>query len=75
MSTVDKELIRALGGPTRVAELLGFDSGGPQRVSNWSARGIPARVKLSRPDIFLTPLNQVLERYGPGTQQAEAEAA
>ncbi len=51
----DAELIRALGGPTKVAELLGYDKakGGVQRVQNWLERGIPPRVKLDRPDLFL----------------------
>lgn len=61
----DKELIESLGGPTRLAELLGFDKakGGVQRVQNWMTRGIPAREKLARPEIFL----QQLGRAGPGT--------
>lgn len=48
-------LIQALGGPTRVAELLGYDkrSGGVQRVANWARRGqIPPRVQLDHPHIF-----------------------
>jgi len=49
-----RTLIQSLGGPTRVAELLGYDKqrGGVQRVANWQARGIPAEVRLERPDIF-----------------------
>lgn len=51
----DSELIEILGGPTRLAERLGYQkAGGVQRVQNWKARGIPARVKLDRPDLFLT---------------------
>lgn len=51
----DKDLIRSLGGSTRVAELLGLDktAGGVQRVHNWKKRGIPAQVKLNHPQIFL----------------------
>lgn len=50
----DKELIKHLGGPTKVSRLLGFpDLGGPQRVSNWLQRGIPAKVKLDHADLFL----------------------
>lgn len=54
----DAELIRVLGGPTKVAELLGFDKadGGVQRVQNWLTRGIPAAMKLKRPDLFLAPV-------------------
>jgi hypothetical protein len=52
----DSELIRHLGGPTKVAELLGYDkgAGGVQRVQNWIERGIPPRVKLQHPGVFLT---------------------
>lgn len=50
----DKALIETLGGPAKVAELLGYDKdGGAQRVHNWITRGIPARVKISHPEIFL----------------------
>jgi hypothetical protein len=51
----DKELIEQHGGPTKLAETLGYDktSGGVQRVQNWMSRGIPPRVKLSRPDLFI----------------------
>lgn len=50
----DAALIRSLGGPARVAELLGYDKakGGIQRVQNWLTRGIPPKVKLERPDLF-----------------------
>lgn len=52
MST-DAETIEALGGPAKVAELLGYDKdGGTQRVFNWMSRGIPSKVKLQRPDLF-----------------------
>jgi hypothetical protein len=51
----DKELIARLGGPTTVAELLGYNKhGGVQRVQNWITRGIPAKVKLANPSIFQT---------------------
>lgn len=54
----DKETILSLGGATKVAELLHYDtkSGGAQRVQNWLTRGIPAEVKLERPDLFLADL-------------------
>ena len=51
----DLELITQLGGPAKVAELLGFDkSTGTQRVFNWTKRetGIPAQVKLDFPKLF-----------------------
>lgn len=49
-----RTLIRSLGGPTAVCELLGYDKkkGGVQRVANWQWRGIPSDVLLERPDIF-----------------------
>ena len=51
----DAQLIDDLGGPVKVAELLGFNpSIGPQRVSNWRARGIPAAIRLKHLDIFGT---------------------
>lgn len=51
----DAELIDHLGGPAKVAELLCYDKskGGVQRVANWKGRGIPPKVKLQRPDLFL----------------------
>jgi hypothetical protein len=52
--TNDKQLIEDLGGPAKVAELLGYKKhGGVQRVHNWTLRGIPAAVKLAHPEIFL----------------------
>lgn len=51
----DKELIEHLGGPTKVCELLRYDKskGGVQRVQNWITRGIPPRVKVEHPSIFM----------------------
>ena len=49
----DRTIIVALGGSTRVAEMLGLKS--KQRVQNWMTRGIPAEVKLQYPHIFLNP--------------------
>lgn len=52
----DKKLIDDLGGPATVAEMLGYTKhGGVQRVTNWCTRGIPAKVKLERPDLFPNP--------------------
>jgi hypothetical protein len=51
----DRQLLERLGGPTRVAELLGYDKhGGAQRVQNWISRGIPPKVKIDHQDIFLS---------------------
>lgn len=51
----DTELIKSLGGATTVAKLLGYDlkKGGAQRVQNWFTRGIPPKVKVERPDLFM----------------------
>lgn len=55
----DAKLIDDLGGPSALAERLGYSkSGGPQRVQNWKTRGIPAQVKIDFPDIFLRPREQ-----------------
>ena len=56
----DASLIQALGGATKVAELLGYDKGhgGVQRVQNWITRGIPAAVKVQYPEIFLGRLQE-----------------
>lgn len=51
----DRELIESLGGAAKVAEMLGYErEGGTQRVHNWLTRGIPPRVKLQWPDLFLS---------------------
>lgn len=58
----DAALIKRLGGPAKVAELLGYQKhGGVQRVHNWCARGIPSRVKVERPDLFLPQPKQAAE--------------
>lgn len=56
----DRDLIEDLGGPTKLAEILGFDkaNGGVQRVQNWTTRGIPPKEKIARPDIFLRDLHR-----------------
>lgn len=59
MNTLQKDIqiITALGGPSKVAELLHLPKkGGQQRVQNWLARGIPAMVKVERPDLFFPEL-------------------
>lgn len=52
----DAELIKTLGGPTKLAARLKFDKekGGVQRVQNWIKRGIPSKVKLEHPSLFLS---------------------
>jgi hypothetical protein len=55
MNKTDKEILDDLGGSTAVAKLLGYDltKGGAQKVNNWYKRGIPAKVKVEHPEIFL----------------------
>lgn len=58
----DAQLIEQLGGPAKVADLLGYDKdGGVQRVHNWITRGIPAKVKLDHPHLFLRAQTPVVE--------------
>ncbi|OLF40808.1 hypothetical protein [Psychrobacter sp. Rd 27.2] len=47
----DKELIMKLGGVVVVAEYLGVTY---QCVFNWLSRGIPPKVKLDYPEVFLS---------------------
>jgi hypothetical protein len=50
----DSQTIDALGGVTEVAKKLGFKlPQGASRVANWRRRGIPAKVKLDFPWLFL----------------------
>ena len=54
MVMTDTKLINDLGGPTKVAALLGMKKrGSVQRVQNWLTRGIPAQVKADYPHLFL----------------------
>ena len=53
----DVELIQQLGGPSKVAELVGLDKqGGTQRVQNWLVRGIPSKMKVDFPHLFMPEL-------------------
>lgn len=50
----DAELIESLGGAAKVAEILKLElPGGRFRVQNWKKRGIPSRVKVEHPSIFM----------------------
>ena len=54
----DRKLIEKLGGPAKLARLLGYsEPGGTNRVCNWLTRGIPPRVKIEHQDIFLKQNN------------------
>ena len=53
----DADLIKRLGGPSKVAEILAIDKrGGAQRVQNWMVRGIPSQIKVNYPHIFMPEL-------------------
>ena len=66
----DSDLNEKLGGPSRLAERLGYGkAGGVQRVQNWKVRGIPPRVKLERPDLFLPERQQ--PEVQPAAQQVD----
>jgi hypothetical protein len=53
----DSDLIERLGGSSALAKRLGYPlAGGVQRVQNWKRRGIPPRVKIEWPELFLSPL-------------------
>lgn len=52
----DKELIKSLGGPTKVARHLGFEGKkGSCRVAMWMKRGIPPRIRLENLGYFQPP--------------------
>lgn len=62
----DAKIIAAFGGPAALAAELGFKKGGTQRVFNWTKRGIPAAVKVARPDLFLADVARTTVRMGDG---------
>ena len=54
----DKNLIYLLGGPAKLAEILGYPKAiGTQRVFNWTLRGIPAAVRLNNINLFTQRLD------------------
>lgn len=54
MQKTDQQIIKDLGGPTKLARMLGYTKkGGSQRVQNWLYRGIPAHVKIKFPEFFM----------------------
>lgn len=71
----DRKLILELGGPTKVAGMLGLDKtkGGVQRVQNWMTRGIPAKEKLARPDLFLPELTKKASLAVAGSSRDEGD--
>lgn len=67
----DAPLIADLGGPTKVAKLLGFT---PQRVQNWLERGIPPAIKVKRPDLFIPGVKVVRPKLRAPEERAESTA-
>lgn len=70
----DAQIIRSLGGPSKVAAELGLGKFGVQQVCNWMHRGIPAHIRVQRPELFMPEL---AERFGckfpkPAEQGQEA---
>lgn len=60
----DKDIIKALGGPKNMARMLGYALPvGQWRVNNWVQRGIPASVKVKRPDL-LKAARRIIARRG-----------
>lgn len=51
-----------MGGPAKLAALLGYDlkDGGVQRVQNWKGRGIPAGVERDNP--WITRIRRTFSR-------------
>jgi hypothetical protein len=73
----DASVIERLGGPTKVAEMLGLDKrrGGVQRVQNWITRGIPPAVKLEHQGIFLHEVHAPRPNALTPSGHAEPKAA
>lgn len=61
------QVIDRLGGPTKVAEILGIihKPGAVQRVSNWKRRGIPPAVLLRHADVFAARPQPAAEPEAP----------
>lgn len=67
----DADLIDAMGGPTAVAKLLGFEAEhAAQRVNNWKTRGIPARVLVDHRLVFERARRRATQQPEPAEQEA-----
>ena len=71
----DTKRIRFFGGPAKLAEMLGYDHHGHQRVHNWITRGIPSAVKVERPDLFMRPLKELESERKAATASTKSRAA
>lgn len=55
----DADLIKSLGGPAKVVEVIGaVPPVSVQRVQNWLTRGIPSHIKVQYPHLFMPELAQ-----------------
>jgi len=73
-SKQDADLIRRLGGPSKVAEMIAIDKrGGSQRVQNWMVRGIPSAIKVKYPHIFMPELAAAPANAGECATDSVAE--
>jgi hypothetical protein len=68
----DAALIVAMGGPSALASLLGQTR---QCVQNWLTRGIPTRVKLENPELFLQGAARILVDVSKTIDARQAELA
>lgn len=65
------KIIKALGGPSKVAELLKLDGKHPtQRVQNWIERGIPAAVQVKHWALLKRAERKAEKDSPPDNQQA-----
>lgn len=74
----DKALIDALGGVHQVVALMSYEPSAAniQRVKNWLTRGIPSKVKVERPDLFLLKTKRVkTPRYEGVERRNETQAS
>ena len=70
----DAELIKSLGGPTKVAQALCSDPPvSVQRVQNWLTRGIPSHIKVKYPQMFMPELAQLPAAAQQGAGEAVAQ--
>lgn len=68
----DEQLIRNLGGPTKVARLTGLSV---QRVHNWLRRGIPAHIKVLHPELFMPHIVGTKDAKQPKVKPVNKDAS
>ena len=60
----DAALIDKHGGAAALARKLMLKGRGQERVQNWKTRGIPPRIKLMYPEIFMPAIKRVIAKRG-----------